>query len=163
MSKRSLVILVIALLLVYYITESLLLTLCIPSIVLVINMLHKQNKANDDMIYNTPSYNSPDESEEFELTPPPSEKYPQENTMAIKGNKRSKKYDTTPLTQAHYAVIMEEYNNMVINNADKANEHIYAKDVAETINARLGLNKSRQSYANVWLGHIKFEDLQPAG
>lgn len=79
-----------------------------------------------------------------------------EQPVAITGNKRTKKYCRKIITQEHHPVIIAAHDHMVDNNSSKSNAHIYAGDVAAQLNAEFGMDKSRQSYADIWNNKISF-------
>lgn len=58
--------------------------------------------------------------------------------------------DNTKFTEYHKAVIKVEYAVFKINNETNPKKKMTQNDLAIMLNKKLGLNKSRQSYAKIW-------------
>jgi len=66
--------------------------------------------------------------------------------------KKRKKYDNSKITKEQYDVLMEMYSNY--------RGIITQDELTQNTNEILGLNKSRTSYGNYWLGKKSRDDCQ---
>ncbi len=72
-------------------------------------------------------------------------------------------YDTTPITQYMFDYVVKTHGQFKTYNASKKRKDKKTTDeLATIINNKLMLSKSTSSYANIWNGHTKREDL-PVG
>jgi electron transfer flavoprotein alpha subunit len=58
--------------------------------------------------------------------------------------------DTTKFNSYHIAMIKAEFAMMQINNKTNPKKRMTQEELAIMLNKKLGLNKSRKSYAKIW-------------
>ena len=78
---------------------------------------------------------------------------------AFNGRKAGCTRDMSVLTRQHFDTIMDAHHLRIAHNQSVAKsgrgERITVSQITQELNKQLGLNKSRQTYSNVWLGNTK--------
>ena len=102
--------------------------------------------------------------DDFQLIPPPSENDPQQQVEEMRNHsKRVKKYDTTKFNQSQFDRIIEANNKRLENNEGLATTHPdyqSAQELADMLNDEFNMNKSRQSFGDVWNGRVARNELK---